>query len=33
AHQESDGTCGAPRITAELRDEGGPAVNPSGSLV
>ncbi|MFJ3966146.1 IS3 family transposase [Streptomyces sp. NPDC090036] len=27
AHQDSDGTHGAPRITAELRDEGGPAVN------
>uniref|UniRef100_UPI0004CA6944 IS3 family transposase n=1 Tax=Streptomyces globisporus TaxID=1908 RepID=UPI0004CA6944 len=27
APQDSDGTYGAPRITAELRDEGGPAVN------
>ncbi|MEU8445422.1 IS3 family transposase [Streptomyces microflavus] len=27
AHQDSDGTYGARRITAELRDEGGPAVN------
>ncbi|WP_425608740.1 transposase [Streptomyces albipurpureus] len=26
-HQDSDGTCGAPTITAELSDEGGPAVN------
>ncbi|MET9469891.1 IS3 family transposase [Streptomyces sp. NPDC006544] len=26
-HQDSDGTYGAPRIPAELRDEGGPAVN------
>ncbi|QEU82597.1 IS3 family transposase [Streptomyces subrutilus] len=26
-HQDSDGTCGAPRITAELRDEGGSVVN------
>jgi transposase InsO family protein len=27
AHKDSDGTCGAPGITAELRDEGGPVVN------
>ncbi|WP_099128355.1 IS3 family transposase [Streptomyces sp. ScaeMP-e48] len=26
-HQDSDGTYGVPRITAELRDEEGPAVN------
>ncbi|MFI8888370.1 DDE-type integrase/transposase/recombinase [Streptomyces sp. NPDC053813] len=26
-HQDSDGTYGAPGITAELRDEGGPVVN------
>ncbi|CAO0829910.1 hypothetical protein SMICM17S_07401 [Streptomyces microflavus] len=26
-HQNSDGTYGVPRITAELRDEEGPAVN------